>query len=528
MLRRFRLCFAALGFALASAGAAQHEGHAGKLGTVVFPNSGKPTAQAPFLRGVALLHSFEYQPAARAFREAQATDPGFALAYWGEALTYSHVLWREENLAASRAALHRLAATPAERLARAGTGPERSFGAVVEAFYADGSLPDRVRAYADAMRRHVQAAAGDPEAAAFAAHALMLAANLSTAERATLTREAIELAQRVARRNPDHPGAVHYLIHLYDTPGMAALGLAFARAYDRIAPAAEHALHMPSHIYLQLGLWEEVVNSNERPWAASRAEPGRADWHAFAWLQYAYLRQGRWADARGLIDSARVLTRGPSDSYVDARYIVARLEFQYAADTGKWQQPIGLPGVGSGPVSDRERGFGVFARYWRAIDAAQRGDPGLGSVAAPFLAIADSVRTGTFGPERSAVQASNALVVGALVARSRGDRPGYLASLRAAAELEQKLTAFVGPPERVFALELLGEELIAEGRAPEAVTAYGDVLKLCPNRSRALLGLARAKAAAGDQAGADEATATLHANWKRADPDALALTKRGS
>src|SRR6185503_20891584 len=146
---------------------AQHDGHpAGHmhdktptLGTIVFPNSGSAAAQRPFLQGVALLHSFEYADAADAFRAAQAADPGFGLAYWGEALTYSHVVWRMEDLAASRAALQRLAATPAERLAKARTPRERQFGAAVEAFYMDAPLARRIAAYADSMRRYAQ---GDP------------------------------------------------------------------------------------------------------------------------------------------------------------------------------------------------------------------------------------------------------------------------------------------------------------------------------------------------------------------------------
>lgn len=503
----------------ATASGQQHASHPGTLGTVVFPNSGKPAAQAPFLRGVALLHSFEYERAAEAFREAQAADSSFALAYWGEALTYSHVLWREENLPSSRAALARLAPTSAERLARAGSDRERSFGAAVEAFYTQGTLAERVGAYADAMRRHAQAEPGEQEAAAFAAHAIMLAAYAGDPAGAQANvKEAIELAQRVAKANPDHPGAVHYLIHLYDTPGMAVQGLEFARAYDKIAPDAEHALHMPSHIYLQLGLWEDVVQANERAWPASRSEVGGPSWHAFSWLQYGYLQQGRWAEARGLIDSARTIIEG-SPAYADARFVLPRLEFQYAAETGRWERPIARPQITAAePASERERGFRLFAEYWRAVDAAQRDDPELAAIAAPYLAIADSV-TGGSGARRSPVQASNALVIRALVARSRGDKPGYLASLRAAAEFERKLNAFVGPPERVFALELLGAELLAAGSNGEAASAYQDVLKICPNRSQSLLGVARAKAAAGAQAEATRAMAALQVNWKRADPE---------
>lgn len=501
--------------------AGHHGGKPEALGTIVFPNSGGAAAQAPFLRGVALLHSFEYAAAAHAFREAQQADPGFALAYWGEALTSSHVLWRVEDLAASRATLQRLAPTSADRLAKAGTARERSFGAAVEAFYADGSLPGRVRTYADSLRRHASAAPDEQEAAAFAAHAIMLASYVAEpADRDGLTREAIALAQGVLRANPNHPGATHYLIHLYDTPGMAAQGLEFARAYDKIAPDAEHALHMPSHIYLQLGLWDDVARSNERAWAASRAPTSSPDWHAFSWLQYAYLQQGRWAAARGLIDTARAVLREGRGGYADGNFVLPRLEFQYAAETGQWTRPIARPRITTAePASERERAFRAFAEYWRAIDAAKRGDSALASAASPYLAMADSVRAGA---RRSPVMASNALVVHALVARSRGDRAGYLESLRAAAEQERKLTAFVGPPERVFALELLAVELIADGQPAEAARAYEDVLKLCPNRSAALLGLARAKAGAGDQSGATQAMATLRANWAHADSEVAA------
>jgi tetratricopeptide (TPR) repeat protein len=524
---------------------AQHDSHqAGraregshKLGTIVFPNSGSRDAQAPFLRGIALLHSFEYLAAAAAFREAQRADPTLALAYWGEALTYSHVLWRTEDLAASRAVLRRLAATPTDRLAKARTPRERAFGAAVEAFFEEGSLPQRVGAYADAMRRHALAAPDDNEATAFAAHAIMLAGyQAENTTRDSLFKEAMELAQKVATANPDHPGATHYLIHLYDSPGMAKDGLAFARAYDKIAPDAEHALHMPSHIYLQLGLWDDVARSNERAWAASRASTdnaGQLDWHAFSWLHYAYLQQGRWKAARGLIDTARTLLARGSEGYADASFVITRLEFQQAAETGMWQRPLTRPAMGSAAASDRERAFRQFANYWLAIDAAQRQDTALAALGATYMAIADSVRAGLI---QSQVRASNALVVHALVARSRGDTTTALRSLRTAAQLEAKLGAFVGPPERVFPAELWTLELLRATRSrrgpPDAATrnelvdaihALENVLRVCPNRSQTLFFLATAKTTVGDTAGAAKAFDALRKNWPMADAELLTL-----
>ena len=512
--------------------AAQHDepggrhAHAPTLGTVVFPNSGNATAQPSFLRGIALLHSFEYEESAEALRQAQEADPAFALAYWGEALTYSHVLWRTEDLEASRAALRRLAPTGPERLAKAGTARERSFGEAVEAFYAEGTLADRIQAYAAAMRRHAHGAEQDHEAAAFAAHALLLNAYVGDRGNAeSLTREAIALAQRVAQANPNHPGAAHYLIHAYDTPGMAAEGLPFARAYDQIAPDAEHALHMPSHIYLQLGLWQDVVRSNERAWAASRAASS-PDWHAFAWLQYGYLQQGRWAAARGLIDTVAVVLDGRA-GYADAAFVLPRLEFQYAAETGKWQRPVTPPRPASAePASDRERAFRASARYWLAVDAVQRKTPDMETLAAPFVASADSVRAGGAGPAPG--PAANALTIAALAAGARGDTAARRRALQAATEQERRLTAFVGPPERVFALELLGAELHAEGEYAEAARAFEAVLQVCPNRSQSLFGLARAHVAAGNRVRAAGVLGTLRENWARADPEVLALLESKS
>jgi Flp pilus assembly protein TadD len=531
---------ASLSLALISASpgfaAAQQEAHpAGHartpaLGTIVFPNSGNAAAQEPFLRGIAFLHSFEYDESAIAFREARRADGSFALSYWGEALSYSHMLWGMEDLPAARAVLAKLGAGVEERLAKARTPRERMFGAAVEAYFADVPRAQRIRAYADSLHRLALADPNDQEASAFAAHALLLTTFVTDndAQRDSVTREAIGFAQHVVDANPKHPGATHYLIHLYDSPAMAAQGLAAARAYDTIAPDAEHALHMPSHIYLQLGLWNDVVNSNERAWAASRASTENAselDWHAFSWLQYAYLQQGRFAAARGLIDTARALLIDTRGKYVDASVVLTRLEFQYAAETGRWtDQPITAPSFRSEqPGSDRERAFRGFSRYWLTVDAAQRRDTvALLSLATPWVALADSLRSGAVRP---AYSANSAFQVEALVARARGDRARYLESLRLATEKEQRMLPFSGPPERLLSLELLGTELLADGRNAEAARAFEDVLRKCPNRSQALLGLARAKAAAGDRAGADDALAKVRANWTRADAAVIAGLK---
>jgi tetratricopeptide (TPR) repeat protein len=227
-----------------SAGSSQTTG----LGLVSFPNSGARRAQAPFLRGLALLHSFEYDDAAEAFREAQRVDSGFAMAYWGEALTYDHPIWGEHDSTAARQTLARLGASPEERLARAGNARERAYLGAIEALFGAGSLKERRQAYERATAQVHDEHPSDLEAASLHALALLSLRSGGKADLRPSVRAAA-IVEEVLRHNPTHPGATHYLIHAYDDPLLAPLGLPVARRYARIAPQAEHALHMPSHIF---------------------------------------------------------------------------------------------------------------------------------------------------------------------------------------------------------------------------------------------------------------------------------------
>jgi tetratricopeptide (TPR) repeat protein len=502
----------------------RHEHGAGShaLGTVVFPNSGAPAAQEPFLRGVALLHSFEYPDAADAFREAQRADPSFALAYWGEALTNTQLLWGVDDAASARQALAGLAPSPEERLALARTPREAAYGAAVEAFYAEGEVATRARAFADSLRALAAREPDDSEAAAFASLAIQMALAEEAypeAESTVLREEAIALADRVFRANPDHPGAAHYLIHAYDDPVLAPLGLKAAQAYATIAPDAEHALHMPSHIFLQVGLWPDVASSNERAWAASRAWVTRRgvsttelDFHSLQWLQYAYLQQGRYRMAAAVVDTARAVLAGvdpTAGTYADAIHVVGRLEFALAAETGRWDawQPVDAEG-GAPPASDpssaRARFFARITRYQNAAGAAMRGDPG------PAEALARELREEESG--------WMPLQLEALAAHASGNREATLAGLKAAADAEASLSSS-GPPSNLPSHELLGLVLLEAGRPGEAAAAFERALACRPNRSTALLGLARARQASGDTAGAATAYRELLANWRNADQD---------
>src|SRR6266550_4759107 len=234
-----------------------------KLGTIVFPNSGKSEAQTAFLRGVAALHNFWYDEALDSFREAERIDPAFTLAYWGEAMTFNHPIWREFDADRGHAALAKITApAPTQR--------EQMYVDAVRALYAGGDKPQRDTAYEAAMAKLASAYPDDTEAQVF--HALSI---LGTVRRDELdTRKQIRAAAILEALFPshlDHPGVLHYLIHAYDDPILAPLGLRAAQRYAKVAPAAHHALHMPSHIFLQLGMWDETVRSNEASYAASKA-----------------------------------------------------------------------------------------------------------------------------------------------------------------------------------------------------------------------------------------------------------------
>jgi tetratricopeptide (TPR) repeat protein len=493
--------------------------HAGeRIGTVSFPNSGAPATQRPFLRGLALLHSFEYDDARTEFREAQAADPGFAMAYWGDALTFAQLLWGLDYADSARAALVRLGPTREARLARARTERERRYGAAVEALFDTANAESRVRGYVTGLRALTAAFPKDLEARAFLAVALLMDHSGTPADAKARTEESIALAQNIFAVAPRHPGGAHYLIHAADNPAYAPRALAAARAYARIAPDAEHALHMPSHIFVQVGAWDDVVSSNERAWPASRAwvkSHGVANtelsFHSLWWLQYGYLQQGRFGAAKALMDTVRVVLDGidwASSDAIDARYAAEQFRFSYAWETGDWSvyggrapsRVVANPKV----TGDRARSFATAETYRIAFVAAMLGDTALAK------SVIDSL------PERAAI--SRGEVTG-LLAKARGDTATWIASLEAAAKLDAG-NVHLGPPGSAPAQELLGDALLATGRPKDAVTAYEKGLELMPNRSRTLLQLARAQRKSGDDVGATRTLARLRENWRRADADA--------
>jgi tetratricopeptide (TPR) repeat protein len=485
------------------------------LGLVSFPNSGARRAQASFLRGLALLHSFEYTDAGEAFREAQRLDSAFAMAYWGEALTYDHPIWGEHDSTAAREALARLGATPEQRIARGGNARERAYLGAVEALYGAGSLKERRQAYERAMGQVHDDHPSDLEAASLHALAVL---SLRSGDKADLrpSVRAAAIVEEVLRHHPTHPGATHYLIHAYDDPLLAPLGLPVARRYARIAPRSEHALHMPSHIFVHLGLWDDMVASNEAAWTASKAWVKRKgvandelDLHAAGWLHYGYLQQGRYTRARALSDSLGALF--PPDARAGAPHHVhaylTMVAIQNVVETRRWDSTP--PGVAPKPWEH------ILQAAARAMPRGDRETVAAGL--AGYRLRADTIKQHHDGRMPPGVRAFERKLT-AMDARVNGRDEEAVAALTEAATLEEDLS-MVGPPVDPPARELLADLLLELGRVPEAAAAYDATLLRTPLRSAALLGRARAAVKAGDAEGAARWYGLLSRNWKAADAD---------
>jgi tetratricopeptide (TPR) repeat protein len=482
-----------------------------QLGTITFPSSAPANAQAPFVRGVLFLHSFEYESAAQAFRESQRLAPTFALAYWGEAMTYTHPVWNEQDVGKAREALLRLAPTAEARRAKAGTRREQMFMDAIEALYGAGSKPRRDTLYAAAMERLATAFPDDDESQSFYALALL---GLSQGVRDVPTYlRAGAIAEGVLKRNEDHPGGAHYTIHAYDDPMHAERGLHAARQYSKIAPAAPHAQHMTTHIFLALGMWDDVVSQNIV--AAGHDHGNYQAGHYTAWLGYGYAQQGRFDDARKHLETVRAnyhrtARRGEDPSLLSMRA-------QYLINTERWTDPVAGWTVDAPNAGAVARAIDAYASAYAAFKAGNR------SLAREHLAeflrrakgelVADGYSANASVPDVLSLQLRG------LLQFAEGDSSAAFAMLRDAARIEDRLPMEFGPPDIVKpSHELLGEVLLQSGRPVEAQREFTRSLELAPGRARSLLGLGRAASAAGDKGAARKALEELKRVWHSADP----------
>ncbi len=504
---RPRVLFGLTALAVFAAAAALAAPQQAALGTIDFPTSGSPAAQEHFIRGVLLMHSFEYGAAGEAFREAQRAEPGFAMAYWGEAMSYNHPIWQQQDRDAALAALSRLAPTPQQRAARAGSDKERDWLAAVETLYGEGDKNGRDFTYRDAMRRMHEKYPDDSDVATF--YALSLLGTSHEGRDFGIYMQSAAIAAEVFQENPDHPGAVHYLIHSFDDPIHAPLGLPAARAYSTIAPAASHAQHMTSHIFVAMGMWDDAVAANEVArdvQDAEFAEGGRPPNHCghySSWLQYGYLEQGRIEAAEREMNRCHetmLANPGPNSGYF------ANMRARFVVDSRRWG--------GAEHWTAEVEGLGPRANYGftSGLAAIEQGDV---DVARQIATRLDRAAERDDAPAFVGILA---LELEALVALAGGAQDEAVAKLEEATVLEENMPFAFGPPAVIKpSHELLGEVLLELERFDEAVVAFEGALARAAGRTASLAGLAHAADGAGDAAKAEEARATLHAIWHRAD-----------
>ena len=463
-----------------------------------FENSGAATAQEPFLRGLALLHNFEYPRAAEAFRQAQAADPGFAMAYWGEAMTYNHPIWMEQDAAAARAVLARLGPTREARSARAPTEREQSLLRAVEILYGEGSKEERDRAYSAHMADMMLGYADDVDVAAFYALSLLGLAHQGRDVR--LYMRAAGQLEPFYVSHPDHPGVLHYLIHSYDDPTHAPLGLRAAYRYGDVAPDAPHARHMTSHIFLALGMWDETVEANRAADAAvdqlraASGQPPTSCGHYNEWLVYALYQSERFTEAAsvasGCWDQVRAQLAAPASVPGRAPPAVSWADMAIRGVVEHQQ----LPDNGYGQALGRSHPQARFTLAYAELIAGLAEAGPVRAARARLIEIdrelSEAARTSrepAYAPRRRAIVLAQAEALEAL--RSGRTEEG-LAMLRRAAETERAMPAEFGPPlVEKPTFELLGEELLGLHRRSEAEAAFRAALELAPNRRRSLQGL---------------------------------------
>jgi len=460
-----------------------------KLGAVTFQTSCDPAVRASFERAVALLHSFAYSVSRKAFSDVADRDPRCAMALWGMAMTHYHQLW--EPPVDSESEMREGAAEITRAGDIVGGSPrEHQYIGAVQQYYLDWAHSSpRVRAarYAQAMAEVARTNPNDGEAQIF--YALSLIATASPADRAHANQKhAAAILEPMWRRQPQHPGLAHYLIHAFDSAELAPRGLAAARAYSKIAPSAPHALHMPSHIFTRLGLWNDSVASNQRARAAAHAQGDLGEeLHAMDYLTYAYLQLGDHDKAAKVVAAVHAMTDLPASQF-KVGYAASAMPVRLAVESRDWETAAGLtPLPGSAPKV-------AAVTYWaRALGHSRAKQPSSADPdIAELMACLDQLRTSVddYGATQTDAMLKEAQAWQLAV---KGESDAAVLSLRAAADEEdaqEKLPTTPGPI--VPAREQLGE-LLLDLRHPDlALKEFRTTLVLAPGRRGAMAGIAEA------------------------------------
>ncbi|HYM76164.1 MAG TPA: hypothetical protein VE377_09325 [Candidatus Dormibacteraeota bacterium] len=484
-----------------------------QLGTVHFPVSCAESVQKPFARGVALLHSFWYEEAEKEFLDIVKDDPHCAMAHWGVAMSLWHQLWNEPDAKVVARGLNE--AKSARKLSNHATAREQAYITAIAAFYGNSKKLDhaaRAKAYSDAMKKVYESYPDDHEAATFYALSLLASEPHNDATLAN-RKQAAAILEKIFAVEPDHPGVAHYLIHSYDRPQLAELGIPAARRYAQVAPAAPHALHMPSHIFARVGLWQDDINSNLASIAATRKTAAMGmggeghQFHAMDFLVYAYLQTGREAEAQKVIDEVKAMPP-MHDMYgmgFDPRtFALTQFPAAYDLELRHWSDAAALTPVEGAPTGDHA------ITYWaRAIGSARTGNVEL---AKKDLAEIENVRQKLISEKKTEFAdavAHDYQEASAWIQHAEGQDDEAITTLRKLADETDKLD---DEPEGIPAREMLADLLLEAKRPQQALVEYQADLKLHPNRFNGLYGAAQAAEASGKQSDANEYYALLLKN----------------
>lgn len=461
-----------------------------KLGKVSFSTSCQRSVKGAFDRGVALLHSFEYDAAEQQFQDVAKADPGCAMAYWGQAMSLYHQLWGRPDQADSKRGWELLQKA---KTVGARTERERDYIAALDVYYRDYDTVDyekRAEAYPKAMENLYRRYPHDHEAGAFYALSLLSWAD-STEEFLANSQKAISILTQLFAQEPNHPGIAHYLIHACDHPQFAPMGLAAARRYAQIAPSSSHALHMPSHIFARLGLWEEDIQSNLAAIAAAKKQsPKDHDLHSMEFLEYAYLQIGEEGKAKALIDELEAIPRNEIEGdFVDSYNLrLASFPALYDLEMRRWNDALSLqPPAGAAPDAQ-----GVT--YWARAVAAGHLHNSVAARAAieHYDALMDTAAKGP-EPYRAGAMRRFRNEAAAWLAFAEGKNDEAVGLLRPIADRQD----LIGKGEvELPAREMLAEILLEANRPQEALAEYEKSLHTDANRFNALYGAARAAEAA--------------------------------
>ena len=507
-----------------------------QLGVIDFPNSGGEEVQPHILTGVLLLHSFEYEDAAEEFMKAQKADPYFALAYWGEAMTYNHPIWMQQDYERGAEVLKNLSELPVDSIKIDSAGVEARLIQAVNILYGDGDKKERDFAYMEYLKQLHKDYPENDEVASF--YCLSILGTSHNGRDLTIYAEAAKIGEEVFARNPDHPGALHYLIHSYDDPESAHLGLEAADRYAKVAPDAAHALHMPSHIYVAKGMWEQVVSSNIASAAAAESRMIRKGlnlqargYHALWWLEYGYLQQAKYMDALKILEQMHLDQQDEPTARTTFHLVAERAHF--LIETNDWDHDVGFWEIDASPYGLRMNVTNQFVMGMRAakLKEVEEAEQCLIKV---MLTINEGISENSerdlkvwledMDVNRPSPDELAALIMEkeleALVFDLSRSMELAEEALQVATLAEENMPFMFGPPVVVKpSHELYGEMLLKWGRPSEAKYQFLKGLERAPNRSLSLLGLAQASNISNDRVTAEETKRKLEEIWKSADKE---------